>query len=73
MLQELLHQGNVIVAVLVNLCGVKLAEAMGADACIAQVVTNQLLLLLDSSGGDGVDQLLRQNLVIQAVAADELI
>ena len=42
MLQELLHQGNVIVAVLVNLCGVKLAEAMGADACIAQVVTNQL-------------------------------
>lgn len=47
-----------LVAVLVNLCGVELAEAMGADACIAQVVTDQLQLLLDGSGGDGEDQLL---------------
>ena len=58
MLQKLLDQGNVIVAVLVNLCGVELAEAMGADACIAQVITDQLQLLLDGSGGDGEDQLL---------------
>ena len=58
MLQKLLDQGDIVVAVLVNLCGVELAEAVGADACIAQVITDQLQLLLDGSGGDGEDQLL---------------
>lgn len=53
-----MDQGDIVVAVLVNLCGVELAEAMGADAFIAQVVTDQLQLLLDGSGGDGEDQLL---------------
>ena len=60
-------------AVLVYLCGVELAEAVGADACIAQVVTDQLQLLLDGSGGDGKDQLMGRNLIVQAVAADVLI
>lgn len=41
-LQELLHQGNVIVAVFVDLRGIELPEAVGADACIAQVITYQL-------------------------------
>ena len=40
MLQELLDQGDVVVAVLVNLCGIELPEAVGADPLISQVVTD---------------------------------
>ena len=72
-LQELLDQSDVVVAVPVYLCVVELAEAVGADACIAQIVTNQLQLLLNSSGGDGEDQLMGRNLIVQTVAADVLI
>ena len=39
-LQELLYQGDVVPAVLVDLRGVELAEAVGADPRIAQVVTD---------------------------------
>ena len=42
MLQELLYQGNVIVAVLVDLRGIELPEAVGTDASIAQIITDQL-------------------------------
>ena len=41
-LQELLYQSNVVMAVLVNLRGIELPEAVGADACVAQVITDQL-------------------------------
>ena len=40
MLQELLDQGDVVVAVLINLCGIELPEAVGTDPCISQVVTD---------------------------------
>ena len=73
MLQKLLDQGNVIVAVLINLCGIELPEAVGADPLISQVVTDQLQLLLDGPGGDGEDQLMGRDSIVQAVAADELI
>ena len=39
-LQELLYQGDVVPAVLVDFRGVELAEAVGADPRIAQVVTD---------------------------------
>ncbi len=48
-LQEPLDKGNVIAICLVNLCGVPLAEAVGADAMIAQIVTDDRKLLLDGS------------------------
>ena len=54
-LQELLDKGNVISAVLVNLCGIPLSEAMGADTLIAQIVTDDVKLLLDSSLSDRED------------------
>ena len=67
MLQKPLDKGNVIPVILVNLRGVPLAEAVGADTVIAQVVTNQFQLLLDSSGGDGEDQVIFVDAMSQTV------
>ena len=60
-------------AVLVNLCGIELPEAVGADASVAQIVTDHLQLLLDGSGGDGEDQLMGRDFIVQTIAADVLI
>ena len=45
-LQKPLDEGDVIAVVLVNLRGIPLAEAVGADALMAQVVANDCQLLL---------------------------
>ena len=45
-LQKALDQGNVISVCLVNLRRIPLAEAVGADALIAQVITGDGKLLL---------------------------
>ena len=72
-LQQPLHQGDVISAVLVNLGGIPLPEAVSADALIAQVVTDDMKLLLDGSfchrenGGSALDA------VSQAVILDVLL
>ena len=46
-LQEPLNKSNVIAIVLVNLCRVPFAEAVGAYALIAQIVADYSKLLLD--------------------------
>ena len=46
-LQELLDQGNIVAAVLVDLCSVIFAEAVSAYAGDAQVVADEFELLLD--------------------------
>ena len=48
-LQELLHQCNVIAAVAVYLSRIELAKAMGTDCGNIQIITNKLQLLLHSS------------------------
>lgn len=57
-LEELLHQGNVIVAVLIDLGGVVLPEAVGTDVPIAQVVTDGLEMSLDRPLGHRENTLL---------------
>ena len=47
MLEQLLHQRDVVMAVLVDLRGIILSETMGADPGISQIVTNQLQVPLD--------------------------
>ena len=54
-LQEPLDKGYVIPAGFVNLCGVPLAETVGADALKPQVVTNDGKLLLNRAFCDGED------------------
>ena len=73
MLQELLDKGNIVVAVLVDFRSVEFAETMGADTGDAQIVTDQFQLLLDSTGGNREDESIRRNVMVKAVAADELI
>ena len=53
-LQEALDKGNVISIRLVNLGSVPLAEAVGADALKAQIVTDDSKLLLDRPFGKKV-------------------
>jgi len=72
-LQELLYEGNVVVAVLVDFRSVELAEAMGTDAGDVQIITDQLQLLLDSTGGHRENESIWRNVMVEAVAADELI
>ena len=72
-LQELLYEGNVVVAVLVDFRSVEFAEAVGADTVDTQIVTDQLQLLLDGAGGHREDKSVWWNVVVKAVAADELI
>ena len=47
-----MDKGNVIPVILVNLRGVPLAEAVGADTFVAQIVTNDSELLLYGSLGE---------------------
>ena len=48
-LQKPLHKGNIIAIGLVYLCGIPLAETVGADTLIAQIIADDLQLLLDGS------------------------
>ena len=57
MLQEPLDESNVVPAGFVNLCGVPLAETVGADALKAQVVADDGELLLNCAFSDGEDQI----------------
>ena len=72
-LQELLHQGDVIPVVPVDLRGIELAEAVGADALDVQVVAHQLQLLLDRPLRQREDNGVGGDAVVNAVAADKLI
>ena len=73
MLQELLDEGDIVVAVLIDFRSVELTKAVGTDALKAQIVTDHLKLLLNGSGGDREDKSIRGNVVVETVAAYELI
>ena len=66
-LQETLDKGNIIAVVLVDLRRVPLAEAVSADALIAQVVTDAGEDLLHFPGRDGEDPLRAAYAVPQTV------
>ena len=68
-----MDESNIVVAVLVNFSGVELTEAVCADALKTQIVTDHFQLLLDGSGGNGKDKRIWGNVVVEAVAAYELI
>lgn len=72
-LQESLNQDDVIAIGLVNLGSIPLAEAMGTDALIAQVVADDPQLLLDHSLRDGEHNLCASNPVTQAIIFDVLV
>lgn len=72
-LEELLHQSDVIMAVLIDLGGIVLPEAVGADILVTQVVTDRFEMPLNGSFTDWEDPLILQDALIQAVAADKLI
>ena len=62
-LQEPLDKGDVIPAGFVNLCGVPLAETVGADALKAQIVADDFQLLLDCSLAEGEHQCISVDLI----------
>lgn len=72
MLQEPLDKGDVIPAGFVNLCGVPLAETVGANALKPQVVTNDGKLLLNRAFCDGEDKVFLADAVSQTVILDVL-
>lgn len=73
-LQELLDEDNVVAVVVVNLCCVELSKAVCADIlAVPQVGANALQPLLHSSLGDGEYPCLGSDIVVETIAADELI
>lgn len=73
-LQELLDKDDIVAVVVVNLCCVELAEAVRADIlAVPQVGANALQPLLHSSLGDWKYPCFGSYIVVEAIAADELI
>ena len=72
-LEQLLYQRNIVSAVLVDLRGVPLPEAVGTDAGMSQIITDLLQVPLDGPFCQRENPVIRRNRVIQAVAADKLI
>ena len=72
-LEELLHQSDVVMTVFINLRGIILAETVGADPRIPQIVTHRFQMPLDRSLRHWENPLLLRDAVVQAVAPDELI
>lgn len=73
-LQELLDKDDIVAVVIVNLCCVELAEAVRADIlAVPQVGANALQPLLHSSLGDWKYPCFGSYIVVEAIAADELI
>lgn len=73
-LQELLDEDDIVAVVVVNLCCVELAEAVRADILtVTQVGANALQPLLHSSLGDWKYSCLGSDIVVEAIAADELV
>lgn len=72
-LQEVLHQGNIEPAIVVDLRCVEFPEAMRTDALMSQVVARSLQHDLDISGGDREDPFRPANSVPIAVVLDKLV
>ena len=73
-LQELLDENDIVTVVVINLRRIELAEAVRADIlAVPQIGADALQLLLHSSLGDGKYPCLRFYIMVEAIAADELI
>lgn len=73
-LQELLDEDDIVTVVVVNLCCIELSEAVRADIlAVPQVGTNALQPFLYSSLSNGEYPCLGRYIVVEAIAADELI
>ncbi len=73
-LQELLDEDDVVAVVVVNLCCVEFAEAVCADIlAVPQVGADALQPLLHSSLGDWKYPCFGSYIVVEAIAADELV
>ena len=72
-LEELLHQGDIVIAVLIDFGGIVLPEAVGADVPIAQVVADRFQMPLNGPLRHWENSLLLRDTMVQAVAPDELI
>ena len=72
-LEELLHQSDVVMTVFINLRGIILAETVGADIPVAQVVADSLEVPLNRPLGHREYPPVFRDAVVQAVAPDELI
>ena len=73
-LQELLDEDDIVAVVVVNLCCVELSEAVRADILtVTQVGANALKPLLHRSLGDGEYPCFGSYIVVEAIAADELV
>ena len=72
-LQELLDQRNIVVAVFVNLRCVILSEAMCADTGETQIVADGFQMLLYRPFRDREYEIIAPNAIIQTVASDKLI
>lgn len=72
-LEQLLYQRDIVSAVLVDLRGVILSEAVGADADISQIITDLLQVSLDGPLCQWEDSAIRGDRSVQAVAPNELV
>ena len=66
-LQKPLNKGNIVAVGLVNLRGVPLAETVCTDTLKAQIVANDVKLLLYSPLSDRENQLVPANTIPQAI------
>ena len=72
-LQQSLDKYDVIAIVLVNFGGIPLAKAVGTDTVKAQVIADDVQLLLNRARSDGEDDLCPSDAVAQAVILNVLV
>ena len=72
-LQEALNEGNVAAVSFVNLRSIPLAEAVGADALVAQIIADDGKLFLYGSLADGENALCRLDAAAKAVVLNILL
>ena len=73
MLQQSLHQGDIEAVGIVNFCCVPLAKTVGADPLVAQVITDNMQLLLHCPLCYGEHQVCAPDVVAQTVIFDVLV
>lgn len=72
-LQQALDKGDIITIILVNLRGIPLAETVGADTLIAQIITDDGKLLLHRPFRNGEDNIGVADAVAQTIVLDILL
>lgn len=72
-LQQLLHQGDIVIVILVDLGCEEFPERMGADILIAQIVRHLLQMFLDGARRDREHKIILADVVFEAVDLHKLI